>query len=103
MGLMDLVGFVGLMGLMGLVGFVGFVGFLALMDLMGFLGFLSFRGFLGFLGLRGFVNSVLMLVEVGLGAESLATYAANELLLGILLGFGPLGRLESCDRGSVAG
>lgn len=100
MGLMGLMDLMDLMGFVDFVGLMGFVGFLALMDLMGFLGFLSFRGFLG---LCDFVNSVLMLVEVGLGAESLATYAANELLLGIRLGFGPLGRLESCDRGSVAG
>lgn len=58
---------------------------------------------LGLVGLLGLVNSVLMLVEVGLGAESLATRAADKLLVGVGIGFGPLGRLQGLQLRSVAG
>lgn len=51
-------------------------------------------------GPLGFVNSVLVLVEVGLGAESLSADFAAEPLLGLRLGFGAVRRRQQ-PRGSA--
>lgn len=55
------------------------------------------------MGPLGFVNSVLVLVEVGLGAKRLATDPTDKLLLRVSVGFRSIWRAKNPGGIPVAG